>query len=104
MKKIITVAAAVAALLLTAACNKDVQETDLTGYLSFAELYFDDEVITKATSAASGNYSIFIYDSASDLVLSTTYTAVKNNDNLISLSAGDYTLVARSTEEEVPTA
>lgn len=105
MKRIFVLA--MAALMLAASCQKTVtnpiQNTE--GYLSFSEftLNLDEEVVTKAT-AASGNYVVIIYDAESNEVVRKTYAEVKNNDNKISLPAGNYTLVARSTEEDVPVA
>ena len=105
MKKF-SVIAAIAATLLSASCQKVYTPRNGDGTLSLGEmsLSYDDELITKATSAASGTYAIFVYDANGDVAASTTYAAVKSNDNKISLPAGDYTLVARSTDEDVPTA
>ena len=105
MKKT-AILAALAAMIFSASCQKQVQTFEGKRILSLGEMTLscDDEVITKAVSPASGNYSIIITDANGDVVTSTTYTAVKNNDNKISLSAGDYTLTARSTEDEVPVA
>lgn len=105
MKRIITLAF-LAAAFLAASCTKEKnfnKDKETEGTLSFASftLEEDQEVITKAT-AASGNYSIFIYDADDNLKLSTTYSAIKAGGNKVSLTAGKYTLVARSTEEEVP--
>lgn len=98
-----------AALTLTlGSCNKvTVAQKDATGELSFSEFAItcDDEVETKATSAASGNYTISIYNTANEsLVLTTTYSAVKQKDNRISLPAGNYRLEASSSEADVPMA
>lgn len=105
MKRIITLAF-LAAAFLAASCTKEKnfnKDKETEGTLSFASftLEEDQEVITKAT-AASGNYSIFIYDADDNLKLSTTYSAIKAGGNKVSLTAGKYTFVARSTEEEVP--
>lgn len=104
MKKILVIAASAA--LVLASCNKVNSVPQAEGFLNFSDLQIDNEeiIMTKAVSAASGNYSIFIYDSEDKLVKSATYAEVKANDNKLSLSAGDYTLVARSTEEDVPAA
>ncbi len=93
-------------MVLSVSCQKTPELSKKTGYLSLGELslVMDDALVTKATSAASGTYAIIVYNAEGDVAASTTYAAVKNNDNRISLPAGDYTLVARSTDEEVPVA
>lgn len=96
-----------AALVLAASCQKTVVNPTINteGFLSFNEftLNLDEEVETKAT-AANNNYVVIIYDAESNEVVRKSYAEVKNNDNKISLTAGNYTLVARSTDEEVPVA
>jgi len=107
MKKIITLAAALSAVLSIASCEMEKpSKAQEMGTLSFDgfDIEVDDAVVTKAVSAASGNYTIFIYDANGDEYLRTTYSAVKAADNKISLPGGDYTLEARSTEDAVPTA
>jgi len=105
MKKII-IAALAAMAMLAISCEKDTNRANMAkaeGYLSFADLAleFDDAVDTKAT-AAGGGYFLFIYDSEGTLTKSITYADVKKAGNSITLPAGDYTLLARSREEEVP--
>lgn len=99
---------AAAASLSLGSCNKvTVSQKEATGQLSFSEFAItcDDEVETKATSAASGNYTISIYNTADEqLVLTTTYSAVKQKDNKIPLPAGNYRLEASSSESDVPMA
>lgn len=107
MKKTILLVCAAVSMVLFAACQKTaVNGKAGNGYLSFAEfsLDVDDAIETKAAVAASGNYTIIIFDAEENEVLSTTYTDVKNNGDMISLTAGIYTLVARSSAEDVPTA
>lgn len=107
MKKTILLVCAAVSMVLFAACQKTaVNGKAGNGYLSFAEfsLDVDDAIETKAAVAASGNYTIIIFDAEENEVLSTTYTDVKNNGDMISLTAGTYTLVARSSVEDVPTA
>ena len=108
MKKIFVITAAVAAAFSFASCKKvTVSSKDVTGTLSFAEFSIscDDEVETKAGVAANGNYTISIYDVATgDLAVSTTYSAVKQKDNKLSLPAGNYRLEASSSESAVPVA
>lgn len=107
MKKTILLVCAAVSMALFAACQKTaVNGKAGNGYLSFAEfsLDVDDAIETKAAVAASGNYTIIIFDAEENEVLSTTYTDVKNNGDMISLTAGTYTLVARSSVEDVPTA
>lgn len=107
MKKNILLICAAAALVLFAACQKTaVNGKAGNGYLSFAEfsLALDEEIETKAAVAASGNYTVIVLDAEEDEVLNTTYSEVKNNNDMISLTAGTYTLVARSTADDVPAA
>ena len=96
----------VAALIAFVSCQKSpVVSGSKVGYLSFSDfsLNIDETVVTKA-SAASGNYTISIYDIDENLVLQKTYGEVKNNNNKLTLLAGTYTLVASSSAEEVPVA
>lgn len=106
MKKIFVITAA--AVLSLASCKKVmVSSNDMTGTLSFAEfaISYDDAVETKADVAASGNYTISIYDAETgDLAVSTTYSAVKQKDNKLSLPAGNYRLEASSSESAIPVA
>lgn len=105
MKKILF-AAASAAMMLFASCQKSaVQNVKGDGFLSFGEftLGVDEEVITKADPAGD-NYSITILDAEDKTVKTLTYAQVKENDDMISLSEGSYTLVARSLAGDVPTA
>lgn len=107
MKKYIILAMASAAMILAAAsCQKTPANAEKgTGYLSFGEftLGLDETVETKAT-AANGNYTIFIFDADGNEIMRKTYDEVKNSDNKISIAAGTYTLVARSSSDEVPVA
>lgn len=106
MKKNIIIAIASAAMMLVASCQKTPFKAEKgNGFLSFGEftLGLDESVETKAT-AASGNYTITIYDAEEAEVMQKSYSEIKNNDNKISIPAGSYTLVARSSSEEVPVA
>lgn len=105
MKKILF-AAASAAMMLFASCQKSaVQNVKGDGFLSFGEftLGVDEEVITKADPAGD-NYSITILDAEGNSVKTLTYAQVKENDDMISLSEGSYTLEAKSLAGDVPTA
>lgn len=106
MKKIVTYMSVAVMMLVSAACQKTIVDKKPVqyGYLSFAEftLGLDEEVVTKATEA-NGAYFVRILKDG-DEVLRKTYSEVKNNGNLISLEAGDYTLVASSYEGDVPLA
>jgi hypothetical protein len=105
MKKILF-AAASAAMMLFASCQKSaVQNVKGEGFLSFGEftLGVDEEVITKADPAGD-NYSITILDAEGNNVKTLTYAQVKENDDMISLSEGSYTLEAKSLAGDVPTA
>ena len=103
MKKNIFIIALIAFVSLFSSCRKEVATTpDAFGFLSFdGTISVDDAVETKSATAASGNYSIFITDSEGKTI-STTYSEIKAKDNKLSLSAGTYTLEARSTAEAVP--
>ena len=105
MKKILF-AAASAAMMLFASCQKSaIQNVKGEGFLSFGEftLGVDETVITKADPAGD-NYSINILDAEGNTVKTLTYAQVKENNDLISLSAGSYALEASSLAGEVPTA
>ena len=111
MKKIIILAASVMAMISAASCQKTVvNEIKGDGYLSFAELSLelDETLDTKATSdlpEAGGEYFIFVKNSDGvDAIDPIPYSTVQANANKISLPAGNYTLVARSTRNEVPVA
>lgn len=93
------------------ACNKNTRPDDnkvkeTEGTLVVSALSMDEDVVdlTKAAASASGNYSIFILDKDGAVVKKTTYADVKINGYRISLPGGEYTFVARSTEENVPVA
>ena len=105
MKKILF-ASASAAMMLFASCQKSpVQNEKGDGFLSFGEfsLVVDEAVVTKADPAGD-NYSIKILDTEGNAVKTLTYAQVKENDDMVSLSAGSYTLVASSLAGDVPTA
>lgn len=107
MKKTTFMALATVAMMLFASCQKTIvtgQKNEI-GYLSFGEfsLGLNEDVETKATTAVSGTYAVNIYDAEGELKLSKTYAEILNNSNTISLPAGNYTLVARSSDLEVPT-
>lgn len=102
MKRIIFALAAVSVLF--ASCQKTaVNKNQKDGFLSFGEfsLDVDDSVITKSAVAASGTYRIAIQDADGTEIMGMSYSEVKNNDNMITLPAGSYTLVATS-EDSVP--
>ena len=104
MKKVLFVISA--ALVLFASCQKTpVNMPETQGFLLLGafELSLDETLETKA-SDAPGSYTITILDAEGKTHLTQSYSEVKNNDNKISLPAGDYTLVASSYEESVPEA
>ena len=106
MKRIFILMLSAVAMLFAASCQKTAVNTPKgDGYLSFSEftLGLDEEVDTKAT-AAGGGYSVIILDAEGKEVMRKSYAEVKNNNDKISLTAGQYTLVARSSYEEVPVA
>ena len=103
MKKILF-AAASAALMLFASCQKSpVQNVKGDGFLSFGDfsLEVDETVVTKADPAGD-NYSIKIYDADGNIQKSLTYEQVMANGDMVSLPAGTYTLVASSLAGDVP--
>lgn len=106
MKNNIIIAIASIAMMLCASCEKSLVAPEKeVGYLSFSEfsLGVDESVDTRAT--VGRNYSIKIYDANEDVVVDTTYGAVTDSDKNISLTAGEYTLVASSYDgEDVPEA
>lgn len=106
MKKNIIFAALSVLVMLVSSCQKTaVNQVKGNGFLSFSEfsLGLDEELITKAT-AASSNYTVIVVDADGREVLRKSYGEVKNNGNMISIPAGEYTLIARSTDEDVPVA
>ena len=105
MKKNILIAVTMTVLALVSSCQKapSVREKGV-GYLSFSEfsLGLDESVVTKANSPADGTYSIKIIDADDNVIEEKTYAQVRDNDNKISVPAGEYTLVACSSAEDVP--
>ena len=88
MKKILF-AAASAALMLFASCQKSpVQNVKGDGILSFGNfsLEVDETVVTKADPAGD-NYSIKIYDADGNIQKSLTYEQVMANGDMVSLPA-----------------
>ncbi|MGM9735557.1 MAG: DUF4493 domain-containing protein [Candidatus Cryptobacteroides sp.] len=105
MKKIFVTMMTIACLLAIS-CNKESKmKESFEGTLSFEgfSIQQDDELDTKATSEASGNYEIEILDAEGNSVLVTSYSAVQNGGSMISLPAGHYRLCARS-QSAVPVA
>ena len=90
-----------------ASCKKyerNVRSTEGVLSLEGFELQWDETLLTKAATAAPGTYSIFIKNASGASVLETTYAQIKSAGGKVTLPAGDYTLEARSTAEEVPVA
>lgn len=107
MKNNIIIAIASVAMMFCASCEKSLVAPEKeVGYLSFGELSLgvDETVDTRATSPAGQNYSIKIYDANDDVVVNTSYGAVTASNENITLPAGDYTLVACSSADDVPVA
>lgn len=103
MKKNIILVGLSVAMMLIASCQKTpVINVVENGFLSFSEfsLGLDEEVVTKA-SAAGSNYTIIVRDAEGNDILKKSYGEVKSNGNMISIPAGEYTLIARSVEEEM---
>lgn len=105
MKNNIIIAIASIAMMFCASCEKSLVAPEKeVGYLSFSEfsLGVDESVDTRAT--VGRNYSIKIYDANEDVVVDTTYGVIIDSGKNISLTAGEYTLVASSYGEDVPIA
>lgn len=103
MKKNIILAALSAVMVLAASCQKTpVSNVEGNGYLSFSEfsLGLDETVDTKA-SPAGNNYTVIVRDADGNDIIKKSYGEVKNSGNMISVPAGEYTLIARSIEEEM---
>lgn len=110
MKKNLMLAVLSVAMVFAVSCQKTADNNIKgEGFLSFGEfsLDLDEEVITKGRPADEG-YTLFIYkkvaDELGDLVKTLKYSEAIANDDKITLTAGDYTLVARSKASEVPAA
>lgn len=106
MKKSIILLTAVLGILLTASCQKTVVNGGKgDGFLSFSgfSLDLDENVDTKA-SAAGGYYTVTILDADENEVARKSYSEIKNNDDKLPLPAGNYTLVASSSDQDVPVA
>ena len=98
MKKIF-ILLTTALLFAAASCQKSPVEGEEYGILSFRELSLglDESVETRATTPATGNYVIIIQDAEGVDIKKTTYDDVKSQD--YKLPAGNYTLVARSSDD-----
>ena len=106
MKRYILFAFAIISMMLCASCQKPiVNDNDGFGYLSLEgmSLGIDESVITKAPQAADGTYLIIIQDAEGREVHKTHYSEVATGGK-ISLKAGSYTFIARSTDQEIPAA
>ena len=104
MKKIILFSLS-AMMILTSACQKtSMSNKDNVGegFLSLGglSLNIDDSLETKA-KAASNSYIVTIVDAEGNTHLSASYKEIKEGDNRVTLPAGEYTLTALSTEDEV---
>ncbi len=94
--------------LAAVSCKKDNFEYpsgDRTGTLSLGGLSLSvseemNQVPTKA-SAAAGSYTVLLYDNTETLLWKKSYSEVLSGGD-ITLNAGNYTLVARSTGDEAP--
>lgn len=103
MKKIL-ISAVLPALMLFASCQTLPVSGNGEGYLSFGEfaLEIDEDLVTKA-DPADGNYSVTIYDADENAVVTKTYAQIKA-EGMITLTAGNYTVVASSAPGEIPAA
>ena len=95
-----------AALFLAASCQKaPVAKLDGEGtlYLGSLSLSMDETLDTKA-SEASGTFTVSILDSEGKELTRMSYAEIKASDNKMTLPAGSYTLVASSSDKDVPDA
>lgn len=106
MKKTAIIIAAAACAALTLSCQKSAFNARENGTLSFEgfSISINEELETKAASAAGGNYVIIIKDAQDAQVERKNYSEIRDNGNKLSLPAGSYTLEARSSSEEIPAA
>ena len=109
MKKITALLSFVLIMIAFASCERVAVKSEKTGYLSFDEFVLDLDENVETKSAQSQNtsledYTIIILDSDEFEVKRMTYSEVLESDTDIELLAGDYTLIARSTADEVPVA
>ena len=91
-------------MILAASCQKTtLANKGGEGYLSFDGMVIDvdEDVLTKA-SPAPNYYTITVLDEGENPCLTKTYGDIKAGD-VITLPAGNYTLVA-SSEDEIPEA
>lgn len=106
MKTIYRLTILISVMMFLASCQKtiDTSRAD-NGYLSFSEfsLELDETVITKAV-AANGNYVVIVLDSDGNEVLHKNYSEVASSGYKLSVPAGTYMLIARSTDAETPIA
>jgi hypothetical protein len=106
MKKIVLLTFAVISLVF-ASCQKTITDNAKgNGYLSFSglSLGLDEDVITKAASAAPENYVIYVMNADGDVVYTADYGSAVSKGNKISVPAGTYTFVARSQAGDIPMA
>lgn len=95
-----------AVLMLVPSCQKSPvsnKKSDGTLYLGSMTISLDETLDTKA-SAASGDYTVSILDSEGVELTRMNYSDIIENDNKLTLPAGSYTLVASSSDKEVPNA
>ena len=105
MKKIIIPVIASVAMMLASSCQKSPLDGNFgTGYLNLSDLTIsqDESVDTKNAKAADLDYHITIIDAEDNVVLTRSYQEISEEGGKLSLASGEYTLVARSTDKEVP--
>ena len=104
MMKKISILSIFASLLLCSCSETPAPVASKEGTLVITGLDVDVTEITKASSEAGGEYTITIYDGDSRVVTTKTYAQVRADEGKITLPAGDYKLLAKSTAGEVPVA
>ncbi len=97
-------------LISSVICLASCKEKQIDHLRSKGSLTFDDvqiELKVDVSTKAGGDtdeFHVFIYDSQSAAVVAKTWGEIKAEGKEILLDAGDYSIVVRSQEEEVPAA
>ncbi|MCR4860032.1 MAG: DUF4493 domain-containing protein [Bacteroidales bacterium] len=105
MKNTRLILLSVLAVLSLASCKKMVRTTITEGTLSFDEfsVLCDETLITKA-EAAPDTYVITVKDAQDNTVLEKSYSEIKADGSQVTLTAGNYTLIAQSAAGDIPAA
>lgn len=96
-----------ATVLLFSSCKeKQFRNLEGEGRLVFGDITVEHEAVTVASKAGdgTGDFTVIVYDSQDEEVFRKTWAEIKALGGSILLDAGDYTMVVRSQEDEVPAA